>query len=119
MTSAVLLQSGLDEEWADSVERYCYLRKARDLLSDGKTPYDRRVGEPLKGPVIPFGMVEYHPTPKDQSRLHQFGKKVLPGICLGYALIADFGRETCCLQTLSRKAWTRQTSMLEGPNQKK
>ena len=24
----------------------------------------------------------------DQSRIHQFGKKVLPGLCLGYALYA-------------------------------
>ena len=31
--------------------------------------------------------VEYHPiSTRDQSRLHQFGKKVLPGI--GYELIA-------------------------------
>ena len=42
-TSAVLLQSGLDEKWwADSMERYCYLRKIQDLLSDGKPPHARR-----------------------------------------------------------------------------
>ena len=34
-------------------------------------------------------MVEYHPTSaKDQSRLHQFGSKVLPGIFFGYVLYA-------------------------------
>ena len=62
-------------------------------------------GEPHKGPIIPFGAaVEHHPSsPKDQSRIHQFGKEVLPGIFLGYELtaqgiwkgdilIADFGR---------------------------
>ena len=67
-----------------------YLRNIQDLLSDGKTPYERRFGEPLKGPIIPFGsVVEYHPiTAKDQSRMHQFGKKVLPGFFLGYALYA-------------------------------
>ena len=27
-------------------------------------------------------------TVKDQSRIHQFGKKVLPGLFLGYALYA-------------------------------
>ena len=56
----------------------------------GKTPYGRRFGEPSKGPVIPFGsLVEYHTiTAKDQSRIHQFGKKVLPGLFLGYALYA-------------------------------
>ena len=61
-----------------------------DLLSDRKTPYERRLGEPFRGPIIPFGsLVEYHPiTAKDQSRIHQFGKKVLPGLFLGYALYA-------------------------------
>ena len=73
-TSAVLLQSGLDENWwADSMECYCYLRNIQDL-----SPYERRFGMPPNGPVIPFGaMVEYHP-----------GAKVLPGIFLGYALYA-------------------------------
>ena len=90
-TSAVLLQSGLGNEWwADSMECYTYLRNIQDLLSDGKTPYERRFGVPFNGPVIPFGaMVEYHPiSAKDQSRLHQFGAKILPGICLGDALYA-------------------------------
>ena len=90
-TSAVLLQSGLNESWwADSMECYTYLRNVTDLLSDGKTPYERRFGQPFKGPIIPFGsLVEYHPiTAKDQSRIRQFGKKVSPGLFLGYALYA-------------------------------
>ena len=91
MTSAVLLQSGLDEKWwADSVECYSCLRNVQDLLADGKTPNERRFGEPFKGPMIFVGaMVEYRPfSAHDQARLHQLGKKVLPGIFLGYALIA-------------------------------
>ena len=90
-TSAVLLQSGLNESWwADSMACYTYLRNVTDLLSDGKTPYERRFGQPFKGPVTPFGsLVEFLPiTAKDQSRIHQFGKKVLPGLFLGYALYA-------------------------------
>ena len=90
-TSVVLLQSGLNESWlADSMECKTCLRNVTDLLSDGKTPYERRFGQPFKGPIIPFGsLVEYHPiTAKDQSRIHQFGKKVLPGLFLGYALYA-------------------------------
>ena len=90
-TSAVLLQTGLGNEWwADSMEYFCYLRHVQDLLSDEKTPCERRFGIPLNGPVIPFGaMVEYHSiSAKDQSRLHQFGAKVLPGIFLGHALHA-------------------------------
>ena len=36
-TSAVLLQSSLDEKWwADSIECCCYLRNIQDLFSDGK-----------------------------------------------------------------------------------
>ena len=59
-------------------------------MVDGKTLYERRFCEPFKGPIIPFGsMVEYHTiSAKNLSRLHQFGKKVLPGIFLGYALFA-------------------------------
>ena len=90
-TSAILLQSGLDENWwADSMECKTYLRNVEDLLSDRKTPYERRFGKPFKGPIIPFGsVVEYYPfTAKDQSRIHQFGKKVLPGLFFGYALYA-------------------------------
>ena len=61
-----------------------------DLLSDGKTPSERRFGQPFKGPIIPFGsLVEYYAkTAKDRSRIHRFGKKVLPGLFLGYALYA-------------------------------
>ena len=58
-TSAVLLQSGVDERWwSDSVECHCYLRNVQSRR-------ERIFGEPNKGP------------PKDQSRIHQFGKKVL------------------------------------------
>ena len=84
-TSAVLLQSGLNESWwADSMECYTYLRNVTYLLSDGKTPSERRFGQPFKGPIIPFGsLVEYHPvTAKDQLRIHQFGKKVFTSILL-------------------------------------
>ena len=65
-------------------------------LQDGKTPHERRFGEPFKGPIIPFGsMVEYHPiSAKDLSRLHQFGKKVLPGIFFGYLFARNLGKET-------------------------
>ena len=75
---------------SDSMECYCYLRTSQDLLADGKTPYERRFGESIKGPIIPFGaQVEYLLTSeREKARIHQFGKKVLPGIFLGYALIA-------------------------------
>ena len=55
-TSVVLLQSGLNESWwEDAMECYTCLRNVTDILTDGKTPYERRFGQPLKGPIIPFG----------------------------------------------------------------
>ena len=89
-TSAVLLQSGLDEKWwADSMECYCYLRTIEDLLAGGKTLYERRLGEP-KGQEFLLeqwlNIIRF--LQKDQLRLPQFGKKVLPGIFLGYELVA-------------------------------
>ena len=50
----------------------------------------RPMKDVLGNPIIPFrSLVEYHlKTAKDQSRIHQFGKKVLPGLFLGYALYA-------------------------------
>ena len=73
------------------MECYTCVRNVQDLLSDGKTPCERWFGEPFTGPIIPFGsLVEYHPiTAKDQSRIHQFGKKGLPGLFLGYTLYAE------------------------------
>ena len=98
-TSAVLLQSGLNESWwADSMECYTYLRNVTDLLPDGKTPYERRFGQPFKGPIIPFvSLVEYHPkTAKDQSRIHQFGKESITWIVPRIRSVrgGEFGRVT-------------------------
>ena len=54
------------------------------------TLHERRFGESLKGPIIPFGaLVEFYPiSPRDRAKLHQFGEKVLSSRFLGYALIA-------------------------------
>ena len=61
-----------------------------EISKTWKTPYERRFGEPLSGPIKPFGaMVEYRPSsPKGQAKFHLFGKNVIPGIFLGYELIA-------------------------------
>ena len=86
----------------NSMARYCYLRNIQDLLSDGKTPYERRFGVPSDGKGIRFGtMVEYHPiSSKDQSRLHQFGPKVLPGIFSDmHCTRGESGKETLWSQT--------------------
>ena len=48
------------------------------------------LGNHLKDRLFHFGsLVEYHPiTAEEQSRINQFGKKVLPGLFLGCALYA-------------------------------
>ena len=78
-TSAVLLQSGLDEKWwAESMECNCL----------GRHPMKGGSEIPFNLPVFPFGaVVDYHPIfAKNQSRLHPFGPEILPGIFLGCAL---------------------------------
>ena len=123
-TSAVLLQSGLNEKWwADSMEFFSYLRNIQDLVSDGKTPYERRFGQPFEGPIIPFGsLIEYHPiTAKDQSRIHQLGKKVLPGLFFDTLCTrGEFGTVTQWLETLrSWKRWTHRKSTQKDSMQRK
>ena len=55
----------------------------------GRRPVKDVLGNHLKDRLFHLVLVEYHPiTAKDQSRSHQFGKKVLPGLFLGYALYA-------------------------------
>ena len=72
----------------------------------------------IQGAIILFGlMVEYHPiSAKDQSRLHQLGKKVLLGIFIpriridrgriwkGDILVADF-EELDNLDASTAKLW--------------
>ena len=71
-TSAVLLQSGLDEIWwADSLECRCYLRNVQDLLAGGKTPYGRRFGEQFKGPIVPFEAMVFNIT-RFQCEISQY-----------------------------------------------
>ena len=92
-TSAVLLQSGLDEKWwADSMECYviaiCETLKISCLI--GRHPMKGGSEIPFNGPVFPFGaMVEYHPIfAKNLSRLHPFGAEILPGIFLAWKCVA-------------------------------
>ena len=56
----------------------------------GRRPMKDVLGSHLKDPLfLLVHWVEYYPiSAKDQSRIHQFGKKVLPGLFLGYALYA-------------------------------
>ena len=91
-TSAVLLQTGLDEKWwADSMECNCNLRNIQDLVSDGKTPYERRFGVPLKwrgysvwsdGGISPY--FRYRPVATASARSNS-----LAGFWKGYVMLAE------------------------------
>ena len=89
-TSAVLLQSCLDETWwADSMECFTYLRNIQDLLFDGKTPNEKELENRLKHRS--FLLVHWvsitlflRKTSPESINL----EKVLPGLFLGYALYA-------------------------------
>ena len=124
-TSAVLLQSGLNESWwADSMECYTYLRNVTDLLSDGKTSNERRFGQLFKGPIIPFGsLVEYHPktlrriSPESINLERKFYLD-----CSSDTLSTreEFGRVTYSSQTLrSWKRWTHRKSTRKDSMQKR
>ena len=72
------------------MEWYTYLAIVQHFLSDGKTSYERRFGQHLKDQFSIWSLREYYPIfAKCQSRIHQFGKKVLPGLFLGYAFYAE------------------------------
>ena len=64
------------------MECFTYLRNSQDLLSDRKTPHERRFRQPFKGLIIPFGsLVENYPiSAKDQSRIHPIWKDSLTWI---------------------------------------
>ena len=72
------------------MECFSCMRNIQDLLSDGKTPCERRFGEPFEGPIIPFGSLvdNLFISAEYQSRTQQFGKKVLLGLFFGYAFYA-------------------------------
>ena len=124
-TSAVLLQSGLNvKRWADSMECYTYLRNVTDLLSDGKTPYERRFGQPFKGPinsiwfsvwVLPYnceGSVK-HPSIWKESLTW-----VVPRICIVRG--CELGRVTYWLHTLRKwRRWTHLKSTQKDSTQRK
>ena len=90
-TSTTLLQSGLPEDWwQEAMECDFFLRCVHAQLAAGgdssQTAFEKRFGHQFKGPIIPFGaQIEYKPSQQsDIMRLHQFGKKMLSGVFLGY-----------------------------------
>ena len=64
-----------------AMECSCHLRNVHDKMTDGKTAHKEIFDVKFDGPLIPFGAT-VSPEPisaKDEARLHQLGKTVLPG----------------------------------------
>ena len=71
-----MVESGVLEEWWDCpVKCDCFLRDVHNKLTDGKTAYENMFG-------VPFHVERHSVTEPissmDESRLHQFGKKIGP-----------------------------------------
>ena len=78
------------------MECYCFPRNIQDLLSDGQTPYERRIGMPFNGPVIPFGaMVEYHPvSARDREYINLVQKCCQENVSVMQCTREQSGKET-------------------------
>ena len=58
------------------MECHYYLRGVQDLLADGKSQNERRFGESLKGPIIPFdASVGYIPNSEKDKKLINLERK--------------------------------------------
>ena len=123
-TSAVLLQSGLNENWwADSMECYTYLRNVTDLLSDGKTCMRDVLGNHLKDRL--FHLVHWlRYTQKlrrtSQESINLERKSYLDCSSDTHCTRGEFGRVTYWSQTLRRwKRWTHRKSVRKDSMQKR
>ena len=97
-TSAVLLQSGLNEKWwSDSLKCYYYLQNVQNLLTDGKSQYELRSGESLKGPIVLFdALIGYLPKLREkQSMSSSIWKKIIMRIFFLVMLYSrsEFGKK--------------------------
>ena len=121
-TSAVLLQSGLDEKWW-----YWFLWNAvvicemsKTFWQMGKTRNERRFGEPFRGPVIQWLNVTLPLRETSQGSINLVSKFYQEYFLGMHWSRREVGKEIFWSQTLrSWEIWTRQKSMLEGSMQRK
>ena len=116
-TSAVLLQSGLNEHWwAYSMECYTYLRNIQDLLSDGKAPTNgdsENLSKDQPFRLVHWLSVTLFPRKTSQESINLERKSYLECSLVVYCTRRASGKETFWSQTLrKRKRWTHQESML-------
>ena len=123
-TSAVLLQSGLDENWwADSMECFSYLRNIQDLLSDGK-PHTKGVLENhLKDQsfrLVHWLSITLFLRMTSQESINLERKSYLDCSLDTLCTRVEFGRVTYWLQTLrSWRRWTLRKSTQKDSMQRK
>ena len=99
------------------MECYTSLRNVTDLLSDGKTPYERRFGQPFKGPIIPFAIwfigwvLPYNWEGSVTHSINLERKFYLDCSSDTLCTREEFGKVTYWSQTLrSWKRWTHRKS---------
>ena len=123
-TSAVLLQSGLNENWwADSMECYTYLRNVTDLLSDGKTRMRGVFEKHLKDEsfrLVHWLSITLYLRRTSQESINLERKSYLDCSSDTLSTRGEFGRVTYWLQTLrSWRRWTHQKSTQKDSMQRK
>ena len=114
-TSAVLLQSGLDENWwADSQKCKTYLRNIQDLLSDGKTHMRDFLGNRFKDQsfhLVHWLSITLQLRRTSQESINLERKSYLDCSSDAHCTQGEFGRVTYWLQTLrSWRRWTHRKS---------
>ena len=120
---AVLLQSGLDEDWlADSMECYCKLRNIQDRLSDWKTPRDV-VENHLKDQsfhLVPWLNIILFPRKTSRESINLERKCSLESSLALHCARRESGKETSWSPVLrSWERWTHQKSRVKDSMQKR
>ena len=90
-TATAMVQCGLPDQWWDRAkECCCCLRNAYNKMADGRTTYEQRCCVKFDGPLTPFwsqGQLQAHLL----GMVHQFVRKMHPGIFVGFVLRAGRG----------------------------
>ena len=124
-TSAVLLQSGPDENlWEDSIGCYCYLRNIQDRFYHRKTPFERRLKNHLK--ERSFKLVHWlskiilYPRKTSHESINLVSKYCLEYTSVMYCTREESGIGSYWFWTLrSWKRWTHQESMPKDSTRKR
>ena len=85
---SILEQCGLPHEWwSKAIRHFCWASNIE--VVDGESSYNRRFKKGhFKGPKYPFGcLIDFKPSPVDETRRPKFGTKAIPGLFLGYHLL--------------------------------